>query len=124
MKNIIIILKPDIIERSLNNILKDEIEQKIGEIIESKIVLLTKKDLELFYKEHKDKDYFKPNIVKNMTRDKVEILKVETNLEYKDTTTNKKKIREKYQVDLSNNSVYMTDSENSWTRELTIFEML
>lgn len=117
MKDIVIILKPDVIERNKEQLFEDIIKVEIWEITSKNKIQLTREDLETFYQEYKDEDFFENNIVKNMTRTPVIVYTIRTVLDYSLLTKIKKEIRNELGVDRSNNSIHISDSNKSILRE-------
>ena len=130
MEETLSIIKPDAMERKLENKIKNIFIKNNFEIIREKKVKLEKKDAELFYQVHETKPFYNdlcnylssgPVLVMVLKKDNaiVENRKImgATNPENADKGT----IREKYALNIQENSVHGSDSIENAKKEIDFF---
>ena len=124
------IIKPDAVERNLENKIKDFIEKKNLKIIKSKKVKISKEEASEFYKVHQTKPFYEdlcsylssgPIIVMILSRED-SVLK---NREIMGATDPKKAspgtIRAEYGLSIDKNSVHGSDSLENAKKEINFF---
>ena len=124
------IIKPDAIERNLQNQIKNEFNKNGFKIINEKKIHITKEEAEKFYKVHESKPFYNdlcaylssgPIIVMRLQKDN-EVLENRkligaTNPKDADEGT----IRKKYGISIDKNSVHGSDSLENAKIELDFF---
>ena len=120
-------IKPDAYENRKNII--DRIEKAGYKIIKSKTLLLTNKEAEDFYAEHKGKDFF-PGLIEFMTSGSIYAMIIEKNdciIDFRAFIGNtdpkraeKGTIRSDYGGDLPKNAIHASDSIESAKREIDL----
>ena len=130
MEQTLSIIKPDAMERNLENDIKNIFVKKNFEIVKEKKVKLEKKDAELFYKVHETKPFYNdlcnylssgPVLVMVLRKDNAvaENRKImgATNPHEADPGT----IRKKYGISIDKNSVHGSDSIENAQKEINFF---
>jgi len=119
----LIMLKPDVYNKKLIGKIIREIEKidcEIKFIITNK--QLTKKHAELFYKEHKDREFFN-KLINHITSGMVTFIVVKGNYIIGKLDTFKKYIRFKYDVSdktITENLIHTSDSKEDYEHEFDI----
>ena len=124
------IIKPDAIERNLQNQIKNEFNKNGFKIINEKKIHITKEEAEKFYKVHESKPFYNdlcaylssgPIIVMRLQKDNAVLenrkLMGATNPKDADEGT----IRKKYGISIDKNSVHGSDSLENAKIELDFF---
>ena len=124
------IIKPDAVERNLQDQIKKEFINKGFEIIKEKKIHISKVEAENFYKVHESKPFYNdlctylssgPIIVMNLEKDNA----VLENRKLMGTTNPKEAeegtIRKKYGISIDKNSVHGSDSVENAKIELDFF---
>lgn len=118
--NIIILLKPDCKERGLEDTIIKEISSKTQIILRSyheKSEKLTE-ILKAHYKEHLHKDFY-DNLIREMQRGPICAIWCKGNVnEIREFCMN---IREKYKMDITNNTIHCSDTPQSGDREFKLW---
>lgn len=124
------ILKPDALRNNITGKINSYIENSGLRIIAQKMMLLTKKQAELFYEIHKDRPFF-GELVEFMTSGPViaQVLLGENAVsKYREIMgatdpkqANKDTIRGDFAEDISENRVHGSDSLENADREITFF---
>ena len=130
MEQTLSIIKPDAMERNLENDIKNIFIKNNFEIVKEKKVKLEKKDAELFYKVHETKPFYNdlcnylssgPVLVMVLRKDNAvaENRKImgATNPHEADPGT----IRKKYGISIDKNSVHGSDSIENAQKEINFF---
>ena len=124
------IIKPDAVERNLENKIKDFIERKNLKIIKSKKVKISKEEASEFYKVHQTKPFYDdlcnylssgPIIVmvlegKNAVSKNRELMGATDPLKAQDGT-----LRKLYGISIDKNSVHGSDSVENAKKEIGFF---
>ncbi len=124
------IIKPDAVERNLENKIKDFIEKRDLKIIKSKKVKISKEEASEFYKVHQTKPFYNdlcaylssgPIIVMALEKDNA----VQDNRQLMGTTNPKEAdegtLRKKYGISIDKNSVHGSDSIENAKIEIDFF---
>ena len=124
------IIKPDAVERNLQDQIKSEFKNNGFEILKEKKIHISKEEAERFYKVHESKPFYKdlcaylssgPIIVMNLQRDNAVLenrkLMGATNPEDAEEGT----LRKKYGISIDKNSVHGSDSAENAKIELEFF---
>ena len=124
------IIKPDAVERGLQDKIKNEFKNKGFEILNEKKIHITKAEAEKFYKVHESKPFYNdlctylssgPIVVMKLQRDNAVIenrkLMGATNPEDAEEGT----LRKKYGISIDKNSVHGSDSVENAKIELDFF---
>ena len=124
------IIKPDAIERNLEDEIKKEFINKGFKIVKEKKIQLAKSDAEQFYKVHETKPFYKdlceylssgPVVVMILEKDNA----IAANRELMGATDPKKAnegtIRKKYGISIDKNSVHGSDSIENAKIEIDFF---
>ena len=124
------IIKPDAVERNLQDQIKQEFINKGFEVIKEKKIHITKEEAEKFYKVHEAKPFYNdlcaylssgPIIVMNLQRENAVLenrkLMGATNPEDAEEGT----LRKKYGISIDKNSVHGSDSLENAKIELNFF---
>ena len=130
MEETLSIIKPDAMERNLENKIKNIFVKNNFEIIKEKKVKLEKKDAEIFYKVHETKPFYDdlcnylssgPVLVmvlkkENAVSDNRKIMGA-TNPQEADVGT----IRREFGISIDKNSVHGSDSKENAEKEISFF---
>ena len=130
MEQTLSIIKPDAMERNLENKIKDIFIKNSFEIVKEKKVKLEKKDAEEFYKVHQTKPFYNdlcnylssgPILVmvlkkENAIKENRKIMGA-TNPQEADQGT----IRKEFGISIDKNSVHGSDSEENAKKEINFF---
>ena len=130
MEQTLSIIKPDAMERSLENKIKDIFIKNSFEIVKEKKVKLEKKDAEEFYKVHQTKPFYNdlcnylssgPILVmvlkkENAIKENRKIMGA-TNPQEADQGT----IRKEFGISIDKNSVHGSDSKENAKKEINFF---
>ena len=124
------IIKPDAVERNLDNEIKEMFKNKNFKIIKEKKIQIEKSEAEKFYKVHETKPFYKdlcaylssgPIVVMILERDNA----VLANRELMGATNPKEAtdgtIRKKYGISIDKNSVHGSDSVENAKIEINFF---
>ena len=124
------IIKPDAVERNLQDQIKNEFKNKGFEIIKEKKIHISKDEAEKFYKVHETKPFYKdlctylssgPIVVMSLQRDNAVLenrkLMGATNPEDAEEGT----LRKKYGISIDKNYVHGSDSLENAKIELNFF---
>ena len=130
MEETLSIIKPDAMERNLENDIKSIFIKNNFEIVKEKKVKLEKKDAELFYKVHETKPFYNdlcnylssgPVLVMVLRKDNAvaenRTIMGATNPHEADPGT----IRKKYGISIDKNSVHGSDSIENAQKEINFF---
>jgi len=130
MEQTLSIIKPDAIERNLENKIKDMFIKNNFMIVKEKKVKLEKKDAEQFYKVHETKPFYNdlcnylssgPVLVMVLKKDNAIVenrkLMGATNPHDADSGT----IRKKFGISIDKNSVHGSDSRENAEKEINFF---
>ena len=124
------IIKPDAVERNLENKIKEFIEKKNLQIIKSKKVKISKEEASEFYKVHQTKPFYNdlcaylssgPIVAmilekENGVLDNRELMGATNPKDAKDGT-----IRKKFGISIDKNSVHGSDSVDNAKKEIEFF---
>ena len=124
------IIKPDAVERNLQDLIKNEIKKNGFEILKEKKIHITKEEAEKFYKVHESKPFYSdlcaylssgPIVVMSLQRDNaiLENRKLMGATDPKDAAEGT--IRKKYGISIDKNSVHGSDSIENAKIELDFF---
>ena len=124
------IIKPDAVERNLQDQIKSEFKNNGFEILKEKKIHISKEEAERFYKVHESKPFYKdlceylssgPIVVMNLQRDNAVLenrkLMGATNPKDAEEGT----LRKKYGISIDKNSVHGSDSAENAKIELEFF---
>ena len=124
------IIKPDAVERNLQDQIKNEFKNNGFEILKEKKIHISKEEAEQFYKDHEPKPFYSdlcsylssgPIVVMNLQRDNAVLenrkLMGATNPENAEEGT----LRKKYGISIDKNSVHGSDSIENAKIELAFF---
>ena len=124
------IIKPDAVERNLQDQIKQEFTNKGFEIIKEKKIHISKEEAERFYKVHESKPFYNdlctylssgPIIVMTLKRENA----IAENRKLMGATDPKKAelntIRKKYGLSIDKNSVHGSDSVENAKKEIEFF---
>jgi nucleoside-diphosphate kinase len=124
------IIKPDAVERNLQEEIKNEFKNNGFEILQEKKIHISKQEAETFYKVHQTKPFYNdlctylssgPIIVMNLEKDNAVLenrkLMGSTNPKEAEEGT----IRKKYGISIDKNSVHGSDSVENAKIELDFF---
>ena len=124
------IIKPDAVGRNLTGAINMKIEQYGFHIIAQKRILLTKKNAQQFYIEHKDRPFYQ-GLVEYMTSGPVVVQVLKKSgavVDYRKLmgATNPAdaedgSIRKEFAIDIEQNSVHGSDSDKTAQREIAFF---
>ena len=130
MEQTLSIIKPDAMERNLENKIKNIFKKNNFEIVKEKKVKLEKKDAEEFYKVHETKPFYNdlcnylssgPIVVMVLEKDNA----IVANRELMGATNPKDAIdgtiRSKYGLSIDKNSVHGSDSPENAKKEIDFF---
>lgn len=124
------IIKPDAVERDLIGAIIQRLEEGGLSVVASKMKRLTKSEVELFYAEHKGREFYEPLVNYMMSAPVVvQVLEGENailkNREIMGTTDPSKAavgtIRADFARSVRENSVHGSDSSESAAREISFF---
>ena len=124
------IIKPDAVERNLQDQIKQEFINKGFEIIKEKKIHISKEEAEKFYKVHESKPFYNdlctylssgPIVVmtlqkENAVKENRKLMGSTNPLDAEDGT-----LRKKYGISIDKNSVHGSDSEENAKLELNFF---
>ncbi len=124
------IIKPDAVERNLQDLIKNEFKKNGFEILKEKKIHITKEEAEKFYKVHESKPFYSdlcaylssgPIVVMSLQRDNaiLENRKLMGATDPKDAAEGT--IRKKYGISIDKNSVHGSDSIENAKIELDFF---
>tara|TARA_B100000242_G_C43039352_1_gene484761 strand:+ start:1462 stop:1863 length:402 start_codon:yes stop_codon:yes gene_type:complete len=130
MEETLSIIKPDAVERKLENKIKDIFIKNNFEIIKEKKVKLEKKDAEQFYKVHETKPFYNelcnylssgPIVVMVLKKDNAildnrKIMGATNPKDAEDGT-----IRKEFGISIDKNSVHGSDSKDNAEKEINFF---
>ena len=130
MEQTLSIIKPDAVERNLENEIKELFKKKGFSIIKEKKIQIEKTEAEAFYKVHETKPFYNdlcsylssgPIVVMVLEKENAvlgnrELMGATNPLEAKDGT-----IRKKYGISIDKNSVHGSDSPENAKIELDFF---
>ena len=124
------IIKPDAVERNLQDQIKDEFKNNGFEILKEKKIHISKDEAEKFYKVHESKPFYNdlcnylssgPIVVMNLQKDNA----VLENRKFMGATNPKDAeegtLRKKYGISIDKNSVHGSDSAENAKIELDFF---
>tara|TARA_B100001540_G_scaffold306083_1_gene317794 strand:+ start:132 stop:548 length:417 start_codon:yes stop_codon:yes gene_type:complete len=124
------IIKPDAIERGLENKIKEEFISNGFKIAKEKKIQLAKSDAELFYKVHETKPFYS-DLCDYLSSGPIIVMILEKNDAVKENrklmgATDPKKadegtIRKKYGISIDKNSVHGSDSSENAKIEISFF---
>ena len=124
------IIKPDAIERGLENKIKEEFISNGFKIAKEKKIQLAKSDAELFYKVHETKPFYS-DLCDYLSSGPIIVMILEKNDAVKENrklmgATDPKKadegtIRKKYGISIDKNSVHGSDSIDNAKKEIEFF---
>ena len=124
------IIKPDAVERNLDNEIKEMFKNKGFKIVKDKKIQIAKNEAEQFYKVHETKPFYNdlctylssgPIVVMNLEKENSvlgnrELMGATNPAEAKEGT-----IRKLYAISIDKNSVHGSDSPESAKREIELF---
>ena len=124
------IIKPDAVERNLQDQIKNEFKNNGFEILKEKKIHISKEEAEKFYKVHESKPFYNdlcdylssgPIVVMNLQKDNA----VQENRKLMGATNPKdaedRTLRKKYGISIDKNSVHGSDSVENAKIELDFF---
>ena len=124
------IIKPDAVERNLQEEIKNEFKNNGFEILQEKKIHISKQEAETFYKVHQTKPFYNdlctylssgPIIVMELQKDNAILdnrkLMGATNPELAEEGT----LRKKYGISIDKNSVHGSDSKENAEKEISFF---
>ena len=124
------IIKPDAVERNLDNEIKEMFKNKGFKILKEKKILIEKSEAEKFYKVHETKPFY-DDLCKYLSSGPIVVMILEKNgavLENRELmgSTNPKEardgtIRKKYGISIDKNSVHGSDSIENAKIEIDFF---
>jgi nucleoside-diphosphate kinase len=130
IENTLSIIKPDAVERNLQDQIKNELMNKGFKILQEKKIHISKEEAEKFYKVHESKPFYNdlcaylssgPIVVMNLQRDNA----VLENRKFMGATNPKDAedgtLRKKYGISIDKNSVHGSDSVDNAKIELDFF---
>ena len=130
IQNTLSIIKPDAVERNLQDQIKNEFMNKGFKILQEKKIHISKEEAEKFYKVHESKPFYNdlcaylssgPIVVMNLQRDNA----VLENRKFMGATNPKDAedgtLRKKYGISIDKNSVHGSDSVDNAKIELDFF---
>ena len=130
MEKTLSIIKPDAMERNLEEKIKDIFSKNNFEIIKEKKVKLEKKDAEIFYKVHETKpfyndlcNYLSSGPIVAMILEKVDAVSENRRVmgATDPTKADEGTIRKKYGISIDKNSVHGSDSVENANKEINFF---
>ena len=124
------IIKPDAVERNLQDEIKNEFKNKGFEIIKEKKIHLSKEEAEKFYKVHESKPFY-DDLCNYLSSGPIIVMKIQKENAVLDNrklmgATNPKEaeegtLRKKYGISIDKNSVHGSDSVENAKIELDFF---
>ena len=130
MEETLSIIKPDAVERKLENRIKDIFIKNNFEIIKEKKVKLEKKDAEQFYKVHETKPFYN-ELCNYLSSGPIVVMVLKKNNAILDNrkimgATNPKDaedgtIRKEFGISIDKNSVHGSDSKDNAEKEINFF---
>tara|TARA_B100000886_G_scaffold261578_1_gene186363 strand:- start:392 stop:802 length:411 start_codon:yes stop_codon:yes gene_type:complete len=130
IENTLSIIKPDAVERNLQDQIKNEFMNKGFKILQEKKIHISKEEAEKFYKVHESKPFYNdlcaylssgPIVVMNLQRENA----VLENRKFMGATNPKEAedgtLRKKYGISIDKNSVHGSDSVDNAKIELDFF---
>ena len=124
------IIKPDAVERNLENEIKEIFKNKDFNIIKEKKIQLTKPEAEEFYKVHETKPFYNdlceylssgPIVVMVLQKENAVIANRELMGATNPKDAKEGTIRKKYGVSIDKNSVHGSDSVENAKKEISFF---
>tara|TARA_B100000941_G_scaffold247095_1_gene192076 strand:+ start:127 stop:528 length:402 start_codon:yes stop_codon:yes gene_type:complete len=130
MEQTLSIIKPDAMERSLEEKIKNVFIENNFQIVKEKKVKLEKKDAELFYKVHETKPFY-DDLCNYLSSGVILVMVLKKDNAILDNrkimgATNPKEaepgtIREKFGISIDKNSVHGSDSKENAEKEISFF---
>lgn len=130
MQRTLCILKPDAIDRNLQEKICQDIESAGFKILTKRDMHLTQQQAAKFYEEHKERGFF-PILCENMTRNAITVMVLERDNAIDQWRTfmgatnpaesQEGTLRKKYGIDLDRNTLHGSDSAQSAQREIDFF---
>ena len=130
MEQTLSIIKPDAMERSLEDKIKNVFIENNFQIVKEKKVKLEKKDAELFYKVHETKPFY-DDLCNYLSSGVILVMVLKKDNAILDNrkimgATNPKEaepgtIREKFGISIDKNSVHGSDSKENAEKEISFF---
>ena len=124
------IIKPDAVERNLDNEIKQMLKDKGFQIIKEKKIQIEKSEAEIFYKVHETKPFYN-DLCSYLSSGPIVVMVIEkengilANRELMGTTNPKDAldgtIRKKYGISIDKNSVHGSDSPENAKIEINFF---
>ena len=124
------IIKPDAVERNLQDEIKIEFKNNGFEILDEKKIHISKQEAEIFYKVHETKPFYN-DLCSYLSSGPIIVMKLEKkdaileNRKLMGATDPKKAeegtLRKKYGISIDKNSVHGSDSEENAKIELNFF---
>ena len=124
------IIKPDAVERSLDNEIKDMFKNKGFNIVKDKKIQIVKSEAELFYKIHETKPFYNdlctylssgPIVVMVLEKENAVLDNRELMGATKPEEASEGTIRKKYGISIDKNSVHGSDSVENAKIEIDFF---
>ncbi len=124
------IIKPDAVERNLQDQIKQEFINKGFEVIKEKKIYITKEEAERFYKVHESKPFYNdlcaylssgPIIVMNLQRENAVLENRKLMGATNPVDAEEGTLRKKYGISIDKNSVHGSDSLENAKIELNFF---
>ena len=124
------IIKPDAVERNLQDQIKQEFINRGFEIIEEKKIHITKEEAERFYKVHEAKPFYNdlcaylssgPIIVMNLQRENAVLENRKLMGATNPVDAEEGTLRKKYGISIDKNSVHGSDSKDNAKIEINFF---
>ena len=124
------IIKPDAVERNLDNEIKEMFKNKGFSIIKEKKIQIEKSEAEKFYKVHETKPFYS-DLCTYLSSGPIVVMVLEKNNAVLDNReimgatnpidANEGTIRKKYGLSIDKNSVHGSDSVENATKEINFF---
>ena len=130
MEQTLSIIKPDAVERSLDNEIKDMFKNKGFNIVKDKKIQIVKSEAELFYKIHETKPFYNdlctylssgPIVVMVLEKENAVLDNRELMGATKPEEASEGTIRKKYGISIDKNSVHGSDSVENAKIEIDFF---
>ena len=124
------IIKPDAVERNLQDQIKQEFMNKGFEVIKEKKIHITKEEAERFYKVHQSKPFYNdlctylssgPIVVMNLQRENAVMENRKLMGATNPVDAEEGTLRKKYGISIDKNSVHGSDSKENARIELDFF---
>ena len=124
------IIKPDAVERNLQDQIKNEFLNKGFKIIEEKKIHITKEEAEKFYKVHESKPFYNdlcdylssgPIVVMTLQRENAVMENRKLIVATNPVDAEEGTLRKKYGISIDKNSVHGSDSKENAKIELDFF---